>query len=486
MEKQETRTYVLGRFRERNFIGRLPRRTMMAIAPGGLLAVILMASSAIKESLVVAFITVIAATITHFQRDGRSIWTMAQLWVNKIIRKAWGEDTTISGPESLMPAGQFRFGGLLAATEMLEAVDINGYPYGIIVNPVTRTATVVVSAQLTGEVLSTEEEKDRWTAQWGRCEALWASSGDVAAVVSVVHSRPATGMLALREVNTIIDDNADPLAQKIVYERAEILHNHVQEQTFHIAFTVRVSMSHNRDFGFVAQLSNRLQSFYTPLATAGIQDPTPMTAADMTARAHEFAVPGAEEDLEQLRVAGEDHGLAWRDAGPSIMVECGDRVFHDGAYSVAWEMVAGPSATFEQHHLAPLFRTHDRLVRKTNVLVYRPYPPGDGQRLVDQEHRDALVSINNGRKIKSADAELRLEATEASRQALARGARYGRRSMYVMATYAPGEDQAVLETDIKDLGAECQVMWRRMDGMHDAAFQYCLGMGALPFGEKDK
>lgn len=476
-------TYVLGRVQERNFIGRIPRRTAIAAAPGIAWFVLMMLFNQVKLGVIGTVIFAVITAITHFQDDGRSLVTIVRLRAEKAFRRLTGEDAGLTGPESRVAGGHYRLPGTLATTEMIESTDTHGYDYGIIVNFEERTATVVVSGGLTGGVLLTDEERDRRTAMWGRCEALWAQRPEMLSVVCVSHTRPSTGALAVREVGTLVNEKAHPLAVKLQREKAEVLHNGVQELSWHAAFTISVSMAHRGDYKFVEQLNYSLPSLYNPLAFAGYDQPKPMSAAQITARAHEMCVPDAEGDLEQIAVAGQHHGLGWRDAGPGVTVENGDHYFHDGARSRVWEMVEAPSATFEEGHLEPLVAPHSRVTRKTVVTVYRPYAPGVGKKMSDSEHKDAMVGVNNGKGIRSAEAELRLESTEATRQALARGAKLGRRAMYVMATAVEKEDLTAIEADIEDMGAECQVRFRRMDQMHDAGFQYCLGMGALPFAK---
>ena len=58
-------------------------------------------------------------------------------------------------------------------------------------------------------------------------------------------------------------------------------------------------------------------------------------------------------------------------------------------------------------------------------MVYRPIAAGDGVRTVEKEHTDAVNAANKTRSIGKASAGLRLERTEAARQALARGGRSG-------------------------------------------------------------
>ncbi|MGP9725371.1 SCO6880 family protein [Corynebacterium sp. AOP40-9SA-29] len=479
---KEAQTYTLGRKSERNFIGRLPARTAIVLGSGLVLFLPSMFLGQIKFAVLTLVITAGVAALVHFKPGGRSLPERTRIRVESRWRSSTGEDTFLSGPDSKIPGGQYRLPGALSATEMIETTDAVGRTYGIIVNPLDKTATVLLTGQLTGDVLRSVEEQDMRIAQWGRCEALWSQNTELESVVSVVDTRPATGMLVAREVDTIIDKDAPAPARDIMYEKAAVLHQGVQELDFHAAFTVKVPMSHRQDYSFAEQLSYQVPEFYRPLAWAGI-DARPMTSDEISATAHSYFTPGSEADFEQLRVQHHGHGMAWRDAGPSTAAALQQWYFHDGAYSRTWEMREGPKATFEQNHLAPLLRPHDRVLRKKVALVFRPYAPGEAQNLVDAEHKDAMVGVNNGKGIKSADAQLRLEATEAARQALARGAQYGRRSLYVSATAMPDEDRRAITADIKAMAAQCSIKLTPMDRMTDAAFVFSCGLGALPFGK---
>lgn len=477
---KEASTYTLGRKSERNFIGRIPQRTAAVIGVGVAMFIVAMFTGNMKFAMIVVASTAIVGVLVHYQPGGRSLPTRARMRLEARWRATTGEDTFLSGPESRIPGGQFRLPGPLSATEMIETTDAAGRDYGIIVNPLKKTATVLLSGQLTGDVLRSIEEQDMRTAQWGRCEALWAQNPNLESVVSVVSTRPATGMLVAREVDTIVAEDAPQAVKDIMYQKASVLHQGVQEMDFHIAFTINVPMAHRADYAFAEQLSYLVPELYRPLAWAAV-DSRPMNADEITATVHRMFNPASEADFEQLRVQRAGHGMAWRDAGPATAVALADSYYHDGAYSMSWEMTEGPKATFEQGHLAPLLRPHDRILRKNVAMVFRPYAPGEAQTLVDAEFKDAMVGVNNGKGIKSADAQIRLEDTEKARQALARGAGYGRRSLYVSATALPDEDRKAIDTDIHSLASQCSLRLRRCDRMTDAGFVFSCGLGALPF-----
>ncbi|MCT2028629.1 hypothetical protein M3D00_00410 [Dietzia cinnamea] len=483
--QHETTTYTLGRKRERNFIGRIPARTAVVGLVGLLAFVVSMLAQQVRFALMCALLAVLVGALVHFHRDGRSFVTSGRLATARLWRYVTGEDLYLSGPESRVPGGQRRAPGLLAGTELLEDFDANGYRYGVIVNPSAKQVTVKLTGQLSGDVLRSAQEDEATTAQWGTCEAQWAHNRNLLAVVARHTTRPSTGMLALREVDTLDSPEAPEVARKIQFARARRLQSGGQDYEFELAFTLKAELSHVRDRRFLEQLRYEIVAFYSgALPWAGIEA-RPMTADEMVASTHKAFNPAAEGDFEELHIKGTPHQLPWSDAGPAVAKATNRGYFHDGTWSRTWEMVAAPPATFENKHLRPLLAQHSRIVRKTVCLVYRPFPPGTAHSLVEAEHRDAMVGVNDGKTIKSVDAELRLEGTSASRKALAKGAGYGRRSMYVAATWLPGEDDRAIDSDIEALANQLNIRVREMRGMQDSAFSFCLGAGALPFGKKD-
>lgn len=483
--QRETTTYTLGRRRERNFIGRLPFRTAIVGFVGLLLFVGSMLAQQVLMAVVLALLAVLVGALVHFHRDGRSIVTSARLVLSHWWRQLTGENLYLSGPESRVPGGQRRAPGLLAGTELLEDVDANGYRYGVIVNPAEKQVTVKLTGQLSGDVLRSADEDETTTAQWGTCEAQWAHNRNLVVVVSRHTTRPSTGMLARREVENFDSPDAPQLARDIQYQRADRLQAGGQDYDFELAFTLKVTMAHSRDHTFLDQLRYEVVALYGgALPWAGIEA-RPMTADQIVASAHQAFNPASEGEFEELQIKGQTHDLPWSDAGPAVAKATKRGYFHDGTWSRVWEMVAAPPATFEDKHLRPLLSQHSRITRKTVCMVYRPFPPGTAHSLVEAEHRDAMVGVNDGKTIKSVDAELRLEGTAASRKALAKGAGYGRRSLYVAATWLPGEDDRAIDSDLEALANQTNIRMREMRRMHDSAFSFCLGAGALPFGKKD-
>ena len=206
-----------------------------------------------------------------------------------------------------------------------------------------------------------------------------------------------------------------------------------------------------------------------------------MTADETIARVHQFYNPPTEPDFEELDVMGVSHGMAWEDAGPGY-ARAGRQVYeHEGCKSVTWEMRDAPRATFEDGLLRGLLAPHERIERKRVALVYRPFEAGKGVSRVEGEHRDAMVAANSAKSIRSANAELRLEHTEAARQAQARGAQLGKYSLFVTATVTDENDLDRVEHDVVQLGSGASVRLHKMARQQDTGFMTTCGVGQVPW-----
>ena len=147
--------------------------------------------------------------------------------------------------------------------------------------------------------------------------------------------------------------------------------------------------------------------------------------------------------------------------------------------SRTFEMAAPPAAAFPDHVLRPLIEPKGDIPRKRVTLVYRPIPAGDGVRQVEKEHTDAVNGANKTRSVGKASAGLRLERTEAARQALARGGQLGEYSLLATITLRDPEllDQGA--AIVGQLGNRSQLRLHAANGQQDAAFAASLGLGVL-------
>ncbi|WP_115686499.1 SCO6880 family protein [Corynebacterium senegalense] len=473
--------YSLGQPPRRTGLGGLSMMTTAIIAVGFMTFLLVQFSGlGFGVGLVVLAITAAVAGLVTFQWGNRSLATMARLVGQHSLRRRRGEDVYLSGEMSKVPGGFHRLPGSLARTYLVEGADSDHQDFAAIVDAPARTATVLFDCQMTGQTPMTQEERNQKTAEWARWLALLSLSGDIEHVATVVGVRPGTGQLVAQEVEAIVADDIPPVAAQIMGEAAQLLSVGVPEVVAHIAVTFHVDGEALKDNAFMDSLATRLPSLYRQLAWAGVIA-VPMSADQTVARVHQFFNPPAEPDFEELNVMGQKHGMSWEDAGPGFARARAASYDHEGCTSVTWEMREAPRSTFEDGLLTGLLSPHERIERKRVALVYRPFEAGKGVSRVEGEHRDAMVAANSSKSIRSANAELRLEHTDAARRAQARGAQLGRYSLFVTATVTDREQLERVEHDIAQLGAGASVRLQKMMRQQDTGFITTCGVGQVPW-----
>lgn len=475
--------YSLGQPSRRTGIGMFSMKATMIAGVGLLFFLLLRMAGAGWLSVAVIVVTALAAGLVTISFGGRSLAQQIQLFGQDRVQKWRKENIYLSGPSSHVPGGRAPLPGVLARTEMLEGVDGNGRPFGIIFERQLHHATVVINTQLSGQTAVTQDERNQQTAEWDRWLRGLSLSGDVQSMAFVVATRPGTGDLVAQEVATLVREDAPEVARQIMVEAGDTLSQGVPETDAHIALTFKVRWDGSDNYEFIEQIGTRLPALYESLVWPGIQA-EPMDAAAIVATAHQFYNPDAEADFEELAVAGAEHGLQWHECGPLWHEKQRDRYHHNGKTSVTWEMAQAPRSTFEDTILASLVRPHGRISRKRVCLVYRPYEAGSGTRRVEAEHRDALSAANSSKRVRSAAADIRLEHTEAARRAQGKGAQLGRYSLFVTATCDNDEEIKSMRHDMEQAGAQASVTLRVMRGQQDAGFAFTCGLGQVPWGKE--
>ncbi len=473
--------YSLGQPSVRTGLGGFSMKATAIVAIGFISFLVLQLMGLAKWGFTVVLpLTLVCAVVVSVKLAGRSLAETVQvIWQNERRRRAGGH-LYFSGIGSRIPLGQRKLPGLLARTELLEATDTNGQKFGVILDRPRRDATVIFDCQLTGQTAMTQAERNTQTAEWSHWLAGLSLAGNVKHAVIVVGSYPGTGELISHEVQSLISPTAPMVAQTIMREAAQAVSVGIPEVYAHISVTYHVSGDMLAEDSFLQHLSTTIAPMYESLTWAGILG-RPMSAADITARAHMLFNPASEQDFEQMVVDDEKHGLTWSDAGPSAAITLPNVYHHDGCASVTWEMKDAPKSSFEDTLLHKLIQPHERLDRKRVALVYRPYDSGTGASRVEDEHRDAMVAANSSQKLTSARAELRLEHTDAARRAQSKGAQLGRYSMFVTATTDDPSDLRRISTEIVSLAASSSIRLQVMKRQQDVGFQVSCGLGQVPW-----
>lgn len=482
-ERRIVPTYSLGQPSRRTGLGGLSMKTTAVIGAGFFLMLLLLLGGQMALAfLVVLPITVLLAVMVTMTIYGRSLAQYLQMMWDSGRRRRNREDYYLSGPSSRIPGGRGRWPGILARTEAHTAYDATGREFVTIVDRPSRKATVVLDCQLSGQTAMTQDDRNRMTSSWDHWLRQLSLTGDIDNTAFVVATRPSTGELLEKEVESTVHPDAPLVAQLIQREAAQVLRGGLSEIDAHLAITFKIHSAGVDDLGFLDAISTRLPALYESLSWCGIQA-KPMTEDDLVARVHGMVNPAAEPDFEELMVEGKSHGLAWEDSGPAVSWVDKDVWHHDGVASVTWEMADAPRSTFQDTLLAPLLMPHERVPRKRVTIVYRPFDSGSGSSRVEAEHQDALVGVNSSKKITSAKAEMRLEHTDAARRAQADGAQLGKTSLFVTATTAATSELPRLREDIRQQAAQCNLRLRPMKFQPDTGFMVSVGLGQTPWAK---
>lgn len=474
----EIRTYTIGRPPQTTGLGGLSMKVTVLIGITFMISMIFIWTNQWKMAFITAAAGAVLIGLVNLRVAGRSVASHIQLAWQRFRRNSKGENLYVSGQDSRIPGGRFSLPGVLARQELIASTDSTGHPYALIVDRASNHVTVLLDLQLTGAVDRTGEERDQNTADWARFEAGLSLSGDVVSCVTVIANRPATGQLAKQEVRQQVKDDAPALARQIMGEAANMLSVGGGELEAHMALTFKIDGA-GKDDEFIRQVDYRIPNIYPQLTWAGIRA-EPMDYEAVVARAHTFFNPASETLFEQLRVEGRKHHLDWENAGPTWALADHKLYAHENCRSVSWEMTEAPASTFEDTVLTSLARHNIHVPRSRLTMIYEPVPASKGMRMVEREHKDALVGMNSSKSITKIGATVRAEETESARRAVARGAQMGLRSLLFTATMAPEEDINRVTSAVEQAGSQASIRLHQMTGMHDAGFEISAGLGVTP------
>lgn len=425
----------------------------------------------------------------------RTLYEGMQLRTQWWRRRLGGSTIYRSGPHSRIPGGRYRLPGILSGTTLHQGIDRLGNDFGMIHRRRGDEYTVVLECWPGGDEALTPQERDLMTADWGAYLAGLGLPGDIAAATAVVETIPATGLRLHREVGSMVSDSRSDIASRVMIESALQFPAGKQQQLARLAITFKATTKERRTDPeeMATELARRLPALYEDLVAAGVEA-TPMSAPQIVEFVHRSYNPSAEADFEEANIRYEfgtaderaaderagivgPHGLDWEDAGPAGAVTKWDHYVHEGVKSVVWEMVSPPESVFPDTVLKPLLAPHDALPRKRVTIFYRPFTAGDATRKVDREFKDAVVSAQQGKGVKSAASELRVQQTQQQRDEQVRGAGLLRYSILVTVTCT--DDILTAAAITESLAARARLKLRRAYGQQDAAFAASLGAGVL-------
>ena len=479
-EQADLRLYTLGEKSQRTGMFGLPLRATIIAGIAFIVAMLVLMQGGLGAGALIAVLAVAYLAPAVLRIGNRTLYEVAQMRWQFWRAQAAGSTVYRSGPNSRVPGGRYRLPGALAKTELHVGRDVAGNDFALIRDRALNQYTVLLDAASRGQEPLTATDRNDMTAEWGAWLAELSLNDDVVAATVTVESYPTTGQDLIAAVKDSVSESTPEIARRIQAESAvEFARGKLVTRSWiAVTFKAATAMQRKDPEAMATDLGFRLPGLYQRLEYAGVSA-TPMNPEDAIGLALRCYRPDLEETINSARLSGEPLGVDWDDAGPAEAVAKWNHYRHEDWVSRSFEMAAPPAAAFPDHVLRPLLEPKSDIPRKRVTLIYRPIAAGDGVRQVEKEHTDAVNAANKTRSIGKASAGLRLERTEAARQALARGGQLGEYSLLVTLTLRNPELLDQGSAIIGQLGNRSQLRLHATNGQQDAAFAAALGLGVL-------
>ena len=479
-DTQDLRLYTLGERSQRTGMFGLPLRATIIAGVAFIVAMLVLMQGGLGAGALIAGLAVLYLAPAVLRIGNRTLYEVAQMRFQ--FWQAQRKHATVyrSGPNSAVPGGKYRLPGALAKTELHVGRDVAGNDFAMIRDVSLNQYTVLMDAASRGQEPLTVTDRNDMTAEWGAWLAELSLNDDIVAATVTVESYPTTGQDLIASVLRSVDENTPELARRIQAESAVQFSRGklVTRSWIAVTFKAATAMQRKDPEAMATDLGVRLPGLYQRLEYAGVTA-TPMSPEDAIAVALRCYRPDLEEAINAARLTNEPLGIDWDDAGPAQAVTKWSSYRHEDWISRTFEMAAPPAAAFPDHILRPLLEPKADIPRKRLTLIYRPIAAGEGVRAVEKEHMDAVNAANSQRSIGKASAGLRLERTDAARQALARGGQLGEYSLLVTLTLRDPELLDQGSAIIGQLGNRSQIRLHPTNGQQDGAFIAGMGLGVL-------
>ncbi|WP_043641730.1 SCO6880 family protein [Nocardioides alkalitolerans] len=380
--------------------------------------------------------------------------------------------------------GVMRLPGTLGRTNLLEKTDPFGSSFAVIKNPLARGLyTIVARCVADGPGLQDQERIDGWVAGWSQVLSHLGQDPGLVGVKAICDTAPDPGGRLSTMVGSMMDPGAPQLARDVMDACVAGYPSASSENVTYIELTYRGRLLNRRndETAILSELARRVPQLVSRLGAAGGGAVSMVTAAALPQIVYTAYDPAAQPWIEQAEAAGHPQVLEWGEAGPVAYQETWDRLTHDSGISVTWELSQAPRSVITEMGLSHLIAPHRDFTRKRVALLYRPMTP---DRAVTSSERDANAAIflsSQSKKRTTAQAKLRMQATDRSRLEVATGATLTPFSILITGTVTDVEDldQAVATMESNAGAASMRI--RRAWGSQAAAFATTLPAGVVPW-----
>lgn len=440
-----------------------------------------------KAALTVVALTAVALLpLLRNPRTGRSFYRRWQMAIASRLGGRRGGSVLVQGPAGLVPDGRCRLPGLLAASELYEAQDAYGTPFGLIRVPATGTYSVVIEASATGTQAVDQWVVDQQVARWGSWLAsLGQEYTDVIGAQVTIETAPDSGVRLRRAIDARRSPAAPPFAAAVM-DQVKDYYPAGQAETSCL-ISVSFSSSHRGGGGketrvplddMATRISNVLPSLVAGLRQTGAGNaPVPMSAQDLIDYTRIAYDPTVAQLVEEARATPEGTGLEWNEVGPTFLDDRNPhQLVHDRAHSVSWQMLEAPRGIVQAGVLQTLLAPHPEITRKRVTLLYRPLSVEQSVAVAEAEVMNAEFEVNNAKRVR-ARQRVRLRNAQQMAAEEASGAGLVRFGVIVTASVTDAAQLPRARETVKNLSLSARLRLR--EATHTQASTFAAG---LPLG----
>jgi hypothetical protein len=407
---------------------------------------------------------------------GELMMVRAAFWRSRSRR----EHVYLSGP-LVEPYGTHRLPGLLAKSELVEAVDGFGQSCAVVILPQSGHYTVILRLDPEGASLVDQEQVDSWVAGYGLFLAQLGHEPGLVGASVTIETAPDPGSRLTTAVESQRDPNAPALAQQVLDTIIETYPAGSAQVSAWCTLTYRSTGSRQRRGrdAMINHVASRLPTLADILRGSGAGAVRPMTPQEVAETVKIAYDPDVAVRVEQQRAQHQPTGITWANCGPHADMVSWDAYRHDSGISRVWSLNEAPRGTVLSSVLAQLLAPHGAIQRKRVTLTYRPHSPGEAAKIVDRDLRTAEF-LKDGRRAAGTARDSR--AIRAAAQAAAEeaeGAGLVRFSLFVSATVKTLADLDDVSVIMDGLAGTARIDLRPMFNGQRAGFAVTLPVGIL-------
>lgn len=457
--------------------------TLAGVGGVALSVLVLVFTQQYLVSAVIVGLTIMVLVPLVLRRDNQPLikhWMAAGGWRYAAWRR---RNTYRSGPLGVVPGGQHRLPGLLAATDCYEFHGA-GRRFALLHHTRAFAWTVVIQCYPQGADLVDDAVLDRRVADHGRFLASFANDPYMLGIQQVVEVVRDPGGKLRHAITRLISPDAPEGARRVMEHHA---HNLPAE---HVAVTERTAITWRppksvldkpraeRPEAMALWVANKLGPICAGLLQAGGGAARPMTEVEISEELRLAYDPAAADEIDQQRI-DQVRTSTWADCGPSTMVDQPGSLVHDSGVSVSWSMAEAPRGEIDRNALIPLLVLEPGVVRKRVALTFRPEPSHKGAARVRRSVK-ATSFRSSQDYVGDAGDSLDMDAHRASQRELRRGAALVPFTIHVTATVTDPDATEGLVESIEAAGQAAQIRMRRCWWHQQVGFSAALGVGVIP------